>query len=191
MVGQHDVSCVIYHVSLVTYHLSNVTSHLSHVPVTCHLSLVFSFFFYRKKLKLIKMEKNMMTKKWTKGQSQLVEGLLSTSSPVQFRNKDCKYMYGTYNIKQYYLRKVLLLWKANGGQCALKKVSSTLFWLIIRFGSRADPVSIVVQIGSGESGVFSIQIGAMKHKLQLQLHLVQQRDYFFKKCIFYEKIATG
>ena len=76
--------------------------------------------------------------------------------------------------------------------CALKEVSNLcwslphFFWLIIRYGTRADPVSIVVQNRSGGKWCFWHLIGVTKPKLQLPPCLEQQQD-LFQKVFFWNK----
>ena len=62
-----------HYVSGVTCHVSAVTCHLSHV--ICHLTHVKQFFL---KHLIKKIYINILFKKWTKWQSQSVEGLLPT-----------------------------------------------------------------------------------------------------------------
>ena len=49
----------------------------------------------------------------------------------------------------------------------------------------SDPVSIVVQIGSGGNWCFEHSIGIAKPKLQLQPHLAQQRDIYLESPLYF------
>ena len=72
-------------------------------------------------------------------------------------------MFRIYSI--IYLLGVVQLCTVHYKRFQPMSVSSTFFRLITGFGSRADQVSIVMQIGSGANGVFSPQYVLSKPKL--------------------------